>query len=126
MKFCRPVTSMISSRLVSFSASARARHSLAVASGSRYIRTLARPRAMVFSPTTGSTVGSGPSGSWSDRSRFHSCSRNLIAVCGGDLRQAHVVGDVGGLGVGVAEDERRGGQDQQVVVAAAVLWPAGP
>ena len=31
MKFCRPVTSMISSRVVNFSASALARHSLAVA-----------------------------------------------------------------------------------------------
>ena len=60
---CRPVTSMISSRMDSFSASALARHSLAVAIGSRYIRTLARPREMVFSPTSGSTSGSGPSGS---------------------------------------------------------------
>ena len=31
------------------------------------------------------------------------------------------MGDVGGLGVGVAEDERRGGQDQQLLVAAPVL-----
>ena len=60
---CRPVTSMISSRIERFPASARARHCAATASGSRYIRTLARPRAMVFSPGSGSMSGSGPSGS---------------------------------------------------------------
>ena len=60
---CRPVTSTISSRIDSFCASAFARHCAAVASGSRYIRTLARPRAMVFSPGSGSISGSGPSGS---------------------------------------------------------------
>ena len=57
MNDCRPVTSMISSRIDRFLASASSRHSRAVASGSRCIRTLARPRAMVFSPTTGSIVG---------------------------------------------------------------------
>ena len=57
------MTSTISSRVVRFSASALARHSLAIAIGSRNMRTLARPREMVFSPTTGSTSGSGPSGS---------------------------------------------------------------
>ena len=57
------VTSMISSRMESFSAEARLRHSLAVAKGSRYMRTLARPRAMVCSPTNGSISGNGPSGS---------------------------------------------------------------
>ena len=59
----RPVTSMISSRIDSFSASAFARHCAAVAIGSRCIRTLARPRETVFSPGSGSTSGSGPSGS---------------------------------------------------------------
>ena len=59
----RPVTSMISSRIDSFSAVALARHCAAVASGSRYIRTLARPRAIVCSPGSGSMSGSGPSGS---------------------------------------------------------------
>jgi hypothetical protein len=49
MNVCRPVTSMISSRIDSFPASALARHCEATASGSEYIRTLARPRAMVFS-----------------------------------------------------------------------------
>ena len=57
MKVWRPVISMTSSRMDSFLASASSRHSRAVASGSRYIRTLARPWAMVFSPTTGSIVG---------------------------------------------------------------------
>ncbi len=39
----RPVTSMISSRMDSFFVSASSRHCRAVSSGSRYIRTLARP-----------------------------------------------------------------------------------
>ena len=43
-----------------------------------------------------------------------------------DLRQPDVVGDVGGLGVGVAEDERRGGQDEQVLGRCARTWPGGP
>ena len=63
MKFCRPVTSMITSRSERPLAAASSRHCCAVAIGSVYIRTLARPRAMVFSPTTGSIAGSGPSGS---------------------------------------------------------------
>ena len=61
-KDCLPVTSMISSRIDRPSACALARHCAAVASGSRYIRTLARQRAMVFSPGSGSKSGSGPSG----------------------------------------------------------------
>ncbi len=40
---------------------------------------------------------------------------------GRDLRQPDLVRDVGGLGVGVAEDECRGGQDQQLIVAPPVL-----
>ncbi len=36
------------------------------------------------------------------------------------LRQAHVVGDVGRLGIRVTEHERRGGQDEQLVVAPPV------
>ena len=59
----RPVTSMISSRIDRFPASALARHSRAVAIGSRCMRTLARPRAIVCSPGSGSISGSGPSGS---------------------------------------------------------------
>lgn len=57
------VALMISSRIDRFLARASSRHCRAVASGSRNCRTLARPRAMVFSPTRGSTSGSGPSGS---------------------------------------------------------------
>ena len=41
---------------------------------------------------SGRSSGSGPSGSWSDRSRFQSCSRNLIAVCAADLLPADLVG----------------------------------
>ena len=63
MNVWRLVTSMIRSRMDSFSASAFARHWAAVAIGSRYMRTLARPRAIVCSPSSGSTSGSGPSGS---------------------------------------------------------------
>ena len=72
---------MISSRVVSFFDSANARQRAATSRGSSWIRTLARPFATVFSPGSGSMLGSGPSGSWSCRSRFQSCSRNLIAVC---------------------------------------------
>ena len=43
---CRPVISMTSSRSDRFLASASARHSFAMATGSRYIRTLARPWAI--------------------------------------------------------------------------------
>ena len=64
MNDCRPVTSMISSRMREPLGLGElpplARRS---ASGSRCMRTLARPWATVFSPTTGSTSGSGPSGS---------------------------------------------------------------
>ena len=63
MNDCRPVTSMISSRSDRRSAAAFSRHCRAVATGSRCMRTLARPRAMVFSPGSGSISGSGPSGS---------------------------------------------------------------
>ena len=63
MNVCRPVTSMTTSRRDRFRSAARARHWAAMASGSRYIRTLARPREIVFSPSSGSTSGSGPSGS---------------------------------------------------------------
>ena len=63
MNDCRPVTSMISSRIDRFSGLRPGPPLAAMASGSRYIRTLARPRAMVFSPGSGSTSGSGPSGS---------------------------------------------------------------
>ncbi len=62
-KVCRLPSSTTSSRIDSPLASACSRHSRATASGSRFIRTLARPLATVFSPTTGSTSGSGPSGS---------------------------------------------------------------
>ena len=124
MKFCRPVTSMMSSRVVRFSASALARHSLAVAIGSRCIRTLARPRAMVFSPTIGSTVGSGPSGSWSDRSRFQSCSRNLIAVCG-DTCARRTSWAMSAASASVSPSTNvAAGQDEQVVGPASVRGEA--
>ena len=61
---CRPVTSTISSRIDRLLRLRPSRATArAVASGSRYIRTLARPWAMVFSPGSGSMPGSGPSGS---------------------------------------------------------------
>ena len=125
MKDCRPVTSMISSRVLSRLASAISRHSRAVASGSRYMRTLARPRATVCSPTSGSTAGSGPSGSWSDRSRFHSCSSSLIAVCPLTCWWRTSGRLLPGLGLGVAEREGHPGQHLQLVRCAAVAGQPG-
>ena len=94
---------------------------VAVASGSRYMRTLARPRAMVCSPDdAGRCRAAGRRGRSADRSRFHSCSRNLIAVCPLTCWRRTSCGLLLRLGVGVAEHERRRGQDQQLVAAAAV------
>ena len=76
----RPVTSMIRSRMLSPLASARARYSAAVFIGSACMR--ARPWMIDVELTSGSMSGSGPSASYADRSRFQTCSRSRIAVCG--------------------------------------------
>ena len=43
-----------------------------------------------------------------------------------DLGPAHLAGDLGRLGVGVAEHERGRGQDQQLVRGYGRTWAAGP
>ena len=69
------------SRIDRSSAVASARHSSAVA-WRRPVKLRAgiEPGAIVLSPSIGSMSGSGPSGSYSDRSRFQSCSRKTMAV----------------------------------------------
>ena len=79
---------------------------------------------MVFSPGSGSKSGSGPSGSSADRSRFHSCSSELDRGLPADLLAPHLVGQFLGFGVGAGQHERGGGQDEQLVRAAAVAGQA--
>ena len=82
--------------------------------------------AMVFSPTSGSTSGSGPSGSLSLRSRFHSCSANLMAVWPLTCCRRTCARVLLRLLLGVTEDEGGGRQYQQLVAAPPVRRPADP
>ena len=127
MNVWRPVTSMISSRMDSFSGLRPAPATrAAVASGSRYIRTLARPRAIVCSPSVGIDVGQRAvrvvAGQVPVPQLLEERDRGLPA----DLLAAHLPGELGRVGVGVAEHEGRGGQDQQLVGRSGRSGPAGP
>ena len=124
-KVCRPVTSMISSRMRQVLRLGRAPATRrAVASGSRYM-----PHAgpalgrSVFSPTVRvERRAAGRPGRTSDRSRFQSCSRNLIAVCAADLLAADLVRRVSAASASVSPRTNvAAGRIMQVVVAAAVL-----
>ncbi len=118
----RPVTSMTVSRADSCSASARARQSLASATGSlANWRTLARPLEMSVVADHRVERRQRPVdvevGQLGVPQLLDEAQRRLR----GHLGPAHLVGDLGRLGVGVAEDEGRGGQDQQLAVGAAEL-----
>ncbi len=79
-KLCRLPVWMTRSRMDQSCAAASSRHSRATASRSWYSRTWARPRTRCSSPVSGSMSGSGPSGSYEDRSRFQTNSRCRRAV----------------------------------------------
>ena len=118
-KDCRALTSIMSWRMDRCFSAASSRHVAAVPSGSLFIRTDARPGAMV-SPTAGSTSGRGPSGSYDDRSRFQTCSSSLMAVGAAHLLLADVAGQLLRLGVAVPEDEGGRRQHHEVVGLPAV------
>jgi hypothetical protein len=128
MNDCRPVTSMISSRIDRFSASALRPPLVRPARPGPWYncRTLARPLEISVLADHRVEVGQRAVDVVAGQVGFHSCSRNLIAVCGADLLAADLVGDLGRLGVGVAEHERGRGQDQQLVRGSGRTWPAGP
>ncbi|CAM5431152.1 hypothetical protein SCALM49S_04176 [Streptomyces californicus] len=78
-KVWRPPTSMTSSRMERFRSSASSRHCRAVSA--RSLRKTECPFRK-WASSSGSMPGSGPSGSYADRSRPQTASRWAIAVCG--------------------------------------------
>ncbi len=121
MNDCRPVTSMISSRADRFSASALARHS--PASGDRVRRMPDAGPALGDQLVADHRVEGGQRavgvvvGQVAVPQLLEELDRGLRRHLG----QAHLVGELGRLGVGVAEHERGRGQDQQLVAGPAEL-----
>ena len=101
------VTSIISSRMDSFLASASARTGRP---SSAVPRLAARPCETLGDSTSGSDSGNGPSGSYDERSRIQTCSKRewpsdrYLLAC--DVGSA-----LDGVLWGVAEDERRSGKN---------------
>ena len=112
---------MISSRMDRFPASALARQFRAVATGSRYMRTLARPRAVSVLARVRVDLRQRPvrvvAGQVPVPQLLAEGDRGRAA----DLLQPDLVRKLGRLGVGRRQHERRRGQDLELIGRPAVL-----
>ena len=111
---------MIRSRIESPPAAARSRHSVAVARGSRYIRTLARPGAIVVLANQWLDLGQGPIGVVPPQIAVPQLLEKPDRRLSADLLAAHLSSRVLSVRIGIPQDERGGGQHEELVRGAAV------